>query len=188
MKWSPEKIKLKAKSGEARLSSNCLFLHLPTDWYTPSAGKSSIRPIGLLKCLGYSEPRCSILGEITQAKTVIHSTPPPQWHGRSHTRNVTFFGNYESQVHINYLTKNLKMYPTHNVGTFFHLLKWFPEAQILYQTISNIKEFGYLLPNFQKKQILWNYSFKMFEDEIHNLNELVIAFSVNKMKLKVRSS
>ena len=38
---------------------------------------------------------------------------------------------------IDYLTKDLKMDPTHNVGTFIRLLEWFSETQIFYPTISN---------------------------------------------------
>ena len=60
---------------------------------------------------------------------------------------------------------------THYVGTFLFLLEWFSEAQILYPKISNDKGVGCLLSDSRKKQILWNYAFNIFEDEIHNMNK-----------------
>ena len=63
------------------------------------------------------------------------------------------------------------MDPTHNVGTFLRLLEWFPESQLLYPTISNEKEVGRLLSDSRKKHIPWNYAFKLFKDEIHNMNK-----------------
>ena len=63
------------------------------------------------------------------------------------------------------------MDPNHNVRTFLHLLGWFSEAHILYPKISNDKEVGCLLSDSHKKQIIWNFYFKLFEDEIHNMNK-----------------
>ena len=63
------------------------------------------------------------------------------------------------------------MYPTHNVGTFLRLLEWFSEAQLLYPTIINNRESGCLLYDSWNKQILWNYSLELFQDEINNVNK-----------------
>ena len=63
------------------------------------------------------------------------------------------------------------MYPTHNVGKFLCLIKWFSEAQILYPTIYNDKEVGYLFSDYRNKQILWNCDFELLEDEICNMNK-----------------
>ena len=75
------------------------------------------------------------------------------------------FGKEYGRVQMKYLTKDFKMDPTHNVRTFLHLLKWFSEAQILYLTISNDKEVGWLFSDYRKKHILWDYAFNMIEDE-----------------------
>ena len=83
----------------------------------------------------------------------------------------SFFVKGYVQVHIDYLTKYFKMYPTHNVGKFPRLLKWFSEAQLLHPKISNDKKVGCLLSYSLKKKILWNHSFGMFEDEINNINK-----------------
>ena len=63
------------------------------------------------------------------------------------------------------------MDPTHNVGTFLRLIEWFSESQLLYPTISNYKEVGRLFSDSRKKHIPWNYAFKLFMDEIHNMNK-----------------
>ena len=63
------------------------------------------------------------------------------------------------------------MGPTHNVGTFLHLLKRFSEAQLLYPKISNDKVVGHLFSDSCKKQILWKYDFDLFEDEIYTMNK-----------------
>ena len=60
---------------------------------------------------------------------------------------------------------------TRNVGNFLCLLEWFSEAQLLYPTSSNDKEVGCLLSDSCKTQILCNYAFEVFEDEIHNKNK-----------------
>ena len=57
------------------------------------------------------------------------------------------------------------------VGTFPRLLEWFSEAQLLYPTIGNNKEVGFLFSGSCKKQIIWNYAFELFEDGIHNMNK-----------------
>ena len=63
------------------------------------------------------------------------------------------------------------MDPTHNVRIFLCLLERFSEAQILYPKIRNNKEVVWLLSDYWKKKILWNYAFKMFKDENHNMNK-----------------
>ena len=63
------------------------------------------------------------------------------------------------------------MDPTHNVGTFLWLLEWFSEAQLLYLMISNNKEVVWFSSDTCKKQIICNYTFELFEDEIHNVNQ-----------------
>ena len=81
------------------------------------------------------------------------------------------FGKEAGWVHIDYLTEDFKMDPTHNVGTFLRLLEWFSAAQLLYPKTSNDKEVGCLFSDSRKKQILRNYAFKLSEDEIHNTNK-----------------
>ena len=63
------------------------------------------------------------------------------------------------------------MDPTHNVGKFLRLLKWFSESQLLYPTISNKKEVDCLFYDYSKNHILRNYDFELSEDEIHNMNK-----------------
>ena len=75
------------------------------------------------------------------------------------------------RVHIDYLTKDIKMDLTHNVGTCLRIIEWFSEAQLLYLTVSNYKEVVCLFSDSCKKQILWNYDFCLFEDEIRNMNK-----------------
>ena len=77
---------------------------------------------------------------------------------------------------MNYLTKELKMHPTHNVGTFLWLLKWFSDAQHLYPNISKEKFVGCLFSDTRKNQIIWNYDLKLFEDEIYNTNKARYRF------------
>ena len=60
---------------------------------------------------------------------------------------------------------------THNVRTFLCPIEWFSEVQLLYPEISNDKEVGCLFCDYRKNQIIWNYAFEMFEDEIHNTNK-----------------
>ena len=64
------------------------------------------------------------------------------------------FGKEAGQVQIKYLTEDLRMDPTHNVGTFLCLLEWFSEVQLLYPTISSYKYIICLLYDSQKKQII----------------------------------
>ena len=54
---------------------------------------------------------------------------------------------------------------THNVDKFFHILKWFSEAKLLYPNISKDKEVGFLFPDACKNQIIWNYAFGVFEEK-----------------------
>ena len=63
------------------------------------------------------------------------------------------------------------MDPTHNVGIFLRLLKRVSEAQLLYPTIRNDEEVGCLFSDSCNNQILLNYAFELFEDEIHNMNK-----------------
>ena len=63
------------------------------------------------------------------------------------------------------------MYPTHIIGTLIDLLGCFSEAQLIHPIISNDKEVGYLLYDYINNKVLWNYDFKMYEDEIHNTNK-----------------
>ena len=37
----------------------------------------------------------------------------------------------DGRVQIDYLTEDLKIDPTHNVGNFLRLLRWFSEAKLL---------------------------------------------------------
>ena len=83
------------------------------------------------------------------------------------------FGKDAGGIQIEYLTEDLKIYPTHNVRTFLCLLEWFSEAQLLYPKISNDKEVKCLFYDYHKKQILWNYAFKLFKDEIHNMYKIL---------------
>jgi hypothetical protein len=81
------------------------------------------------------------------------------------------FGKEAGRIQIDYLTEDLKMDSTHKVSTFLRLLEWFSEAQLLYPKISNDKEVGCLFSESRKKQILWNYAFENFKDEINNMNK-----------------
>ena len=81
------------------------------------------------------------------------------------------FGKESVRVQIDYINKDLKMDPAHNVGTFICLLEWFSEAKLLYPTISNYKEVGCLFSDSCRNQILCYYAFELFEDEIHNMNK-----------------
>ena len=63
------------------------------------------------------------------------------------------------------------MDPTHNFRTFFCLLEWFSEAQLLYPTIINDKEIGCLFSDSLNNKILCNYAFNISEDEIHDMNK-----------------
>ena len=83
-----------------------------------------------------------------------------------------FFGREAIWVQIEYLAKDFKMDPTHNVGTFICLLWWFSEAQILYPNIINDKEVGCLFSDTHKKHILCNYTFYLFKYDIHNMNKI----------------
>ena len=98
------------------------------------------------------------------------------------------FGKEAGKLQIEHLTEDFKMDPTHNVGTFLRLLKWFSEAQILYPTIGNDKEVGYLFFGSCKNHILWNYDFKPFEEDINNMNKIDTSISIHTLKLKARSS
>ena len=81
------------------------------------------------------------------------------------------FGKEAVRLWIDYLNEDLKMNPTYNVRKFLCLLKCFSETQLLYLKISNDKEFGCLFSNSSKKQILWNYAFKLLKDEIYNMSK-----------------
>ena len=111
--------KRQAKSGEARLTSNCLLLHISTERYLSSAGKGSSRKIGSMECLSYSESRCSSLVKSTQLRweyaELLYENITEE------VRQLMFrlFGKEASQVQINHLTKDFKMDPTHNVKNFF---------------------------------------------------------------------
>ena len=61
------------------------------------------------------------------------------------------------------------------------------EAQLLYPKISNEEEVGCLLSNSRKKQILWNYAFELFDDEIHNMKKYITVISIRTLKLKFQS-
>ena len=85
----PEK-KLQAKAGLTRLPSNWLLLYLTTKWYPSSTGKGSSQKIGLLECLGYSEPRWHSLVKFTQSRMGICWDPLWQYHRGIQTDNYLF--------------------------------------------------------------------------------------------------
>ena len=79
------------------------------------------------------------------------------------------FGNKSGVVQINYMIEDLGMDPTHNIGTFLHLLKYFLGVQLLYPNIREKEKVGCLFSDISKKQILWNYTLDVFEDGIYNI-------------------
>ena len=81
------------------------------------------------------------------------------------------FGKEAGQVHIDYLSKDFRIDPTHNFGSFLRLLGLFSEAQLFYLTTRNYKEVGFLFSDSCKNQIMLNYCLKLSEDKIHNMNK-----------------
>ena len=81
------------------------------------------------------------------------------------------FGPEAGRNQIDYLSEDLKMDPSHNISVFLRLLDWFSEAQLLYPKLDGDEEVGSLFTQTRKTNILWNYAFENFKDEINNMNK-----------------